>query len=89
MMGTHSGFKVLKVTVYVVCVFLYRPVEAETSLCSGQHGEVGGVCVRGSLQGLNQPGGGAQGTGANNVHLLHPEPGENTKGKVKGQLTRH
>lgn len=38
--------------------------------------------VRGSLQGLNQPGGGAHGTGANNVDLPHPEPGENTEGSV-------
>lgn len=38
--------------------------------------------VRGSLQGLNQPGGGAHGTGANNVDLPHPEPGEDTERAV-------
>lgn len=38
-------------------MFQYLPVEAQAGLCGSQQGEVRGVCVRGSLQGLNQPGG--------------------------------
>lgn len=45
------------------------------------------MCVRGSLQGLNQPGGGAHGTGANDVDLPHPEPGENTERAVRKQVS--
>lgn len=44
--------------------------------------------VRSSLQGLNQPGGGAHGTGANNVDLPHPEPGENTERDVSETIKK-
>lgn len=67
-----------------VSVFQYLPVEAQAGLCGRQQGEVRGVCVRGSLQGLNQPGGGAHGTRADNVHLPHPEPGENRERGLSG-----
>lgn len=59
-----------------LCVCVYLPVEAQAGLCGRQQCEVRGVCVRGRLQGLNQPGGGAHGTGSDNVHLPNPEPGE-------------
>lgn len=62
-----------------MCVSQYRPSEAQAGLCGRQQGEVRGVSVRGGLQGLDQPGGGAHGTGADDVHLTHPEPGRETK----------
>lgn len=55
----------------------YLPVQLQAGLCCTEQGEVGGVRVRRRLQGLNQSGGAAQGTGANNVDLPHPEPGDN------------
>lgn len=54
---------------------LYLPLQLQAGLCGTEQREVGGVRVGRRLQGLNQSGGGAQGTGANDVDLPHPEPG--------------
>jgi len=59
-----------------VLVCQYLPVEAQAGLRGRQQREVRGGGVRGGLQGLDQPGGGAHRTGADNVHLPDPEPGE-------------
>lgn len=63
---------------------LYLPAETQAGLRGRQQGEVRGACVRSSLEGLNQPRWSAHGTGAHNVHLPHPEPGENREHSKRG-----
>ena len=52
----------------------YLPADAEAGLRGRQQGEVGRGRVRGSLQGLDQPGGAAEGAGAHDVRLPHAKP---------------
>lgn len=55
----------------------YLPLQLQAGLRGTEQGEIRGVRVGSRLQGLNQSGGGAQGTGADDVDLPHPEPGDN------------
>lgn len=65
----------------------YLPVQLQAGLCRTEQREVGGVRVRRRLQGLNQSGGGAHGTGANNVDLPHSEPGDDRERTCERQFT--
>lgn len=71
------------------CGVRYLPLQLQAGLRRTQQGEVGGVRVGRRLQGLNQPGGGAQGTGADNVDLPHPEPGGNREKLSERHFTSH